>query len=292
MTKERKDKVIESLLDWKSEVVSDDGEYYNTLKNSIGLSEREIKELGISIEPQEEEEIVPLEVGGGSVQEKIFAIVNDYCDMSERMYGGTEDMISASMLAEHIPCSVEELKEHLDGYVEKAEGDTIWLNDAVLVERRKIRERPNYSEFVSNLRKKYFARNDKLSAENYMHECLAKAIREKVIASVENEFAEFKNEFTLNHTAEDVFESAHMINIKRELYGTIIGEFGETYLSDKEYGALAHERDSILENLYTDFICEEGASVNSFADTARFIEDYCERNYPEISSVPVNAMVL
>ena len=77
MTKERKDKVIESLLEWMSEVVSDNGEYYNALKNSIGLSEREIKELGISIEPQEEEEIVPLEVGGGSVQEKIFAIVND-----------------------------------------------------------------------------------------------------------------------------------------------------------------------------------------------------------------------
>lgn len=236
---------------------------------------------------------MPLEVGGGSVQEKIFAIVNDYCAMSERMYGGTEDMISASMLAEHIPCSVEELKEHLDGYVEKVEGDKIWLNDAVLVERRKIRERPNYSEFVSNLRKKYFARSDKLSAENYMHECLAKAIREKVIASVENEFAEFKNEFTLNHTAEDVFESAHMINIKRELYGTIIGEFGETYLSDKEYGALAHERDSILENLYMDFIHEEEASVNSFEDTVRFIKRYCEFNYPDtISEAPINAMTL
>lgn len=43
MTKERKDKVIENLLDWMSEVVSDDGEYYNALKNSIGLTEREIR---------------------------------------------------------------------------------------------------------------------------------------------------------------------------------------------------------------------------------------------------------
>ena len=100
----------------------------------------------------------PLIVGGGSERDKIFAIIEDYCDGSERHYGGREELIGAQLIADNVNCSVENVKEILSSYGARIDGDNVWLNDRLQTERRIIANRPNHSDFVSEIRKKYFAR--------------------------------------------------------------------------------------------------------------------------------------
>ncbi len=100
----------------------------------------------------------PLIVGGGSESDKIFAILEDYCAGSERIYGGTTDLIDVQTLAKNANCPVENVKELMASYGARIEGDNIWLNDRLQTERRVIANRPNFSEFVSQLRSEYFAR--------------------------------------------------------------------------------------------------------------------------------------
>lgn len=80
----------------------------------------------------------PLIVGGGSEQDKIFAIMDDYCKMSERRIGGTEDCVGAQMLADNVNCPVENVKELMAKYGARINGDDIWLNGRLQTERRVI----------------------------------------------------------------------------------------------------------------------------------------------------------
>lgn len=104
--------------------------------------------------------------------------------------------------------------------------------------------------------------------------------KKKVEERVAKEFELFKTDMTTNHTIDEVFYAAYEINVKSELKGTI----SEVEFDKEVYKALFNENGSILENLYTDFIEQENASVDTYGDTAEFIEGYCERKYPEIMS--------
>lgn len=102
--------------------------------------------------------------------------------------------------------------------------------------------------------------------------------KNEVIASVNEEFEAFKKQY-LTKSPEEVFNRSFEINVKTELH-EVISE--EDYLSDKEYRALYEEKGNILQGLYDDFIGSEHASVNSYGETAEFIEDYCYNYHEEI----------
>ncbi len=99
----------------------------------------------------------------------------------------------------------------------------------------------------------------------------------QVRESIESEYAAFKSEMIKD--GEVAFNSAHEISVKTEFYCALIGD---VEFDDKVYKALDNDRGNILGELYAVFIDKPNASVNSYADTEEFIENYCEQYYPEI----------
>lgn len=227
----------------------------------------------------------PLIVGGGSEQDKIFAIMDDYCKMSERRIGGTEDCVGAQMLADNVNCPVENVKELMAKYGARINGDDIWLNGRLQTERRVIANRPNYSEFVSKIRQEFFERqkedtggseeqgitpNEVGEMEDYV---------EEVISSVKREYDDFKKEM-LNSSPDEVFRNNYKIHLYNEFSEVI--QCGKEYLSDKDFQALHEDSGHILYSLYDDYLGCENYSVETYSDTAVFIKDYCEDHHNEI----------
>ena len=89
---------------------------------------------------------------------------------------------------------------------------------------------------------------------------------------VEKEFNAFKANM-LTKTAEDVFNSNYEIHVKTELHETL---HYDEYFSDKIIRLLYKVGDGLLDFLYNEFISDEFASVNTYGDTARFIQDTME----------------
>jgi len=96
--------------------------------------------------------------------------------------------------------------------------------------------------------------------------------RTEVTSLVYDEFEEFKKQ-TLELPPAELFYKNFEIYVKSELLATL-QESNE--LTEREYKSLLEERGNILQNLYDDFIGEEYASVNSYAESADFIRDYCK----------------
>ena len=96
--------------------------------------------------------------------------------------------------------------------------------------------------------------------------------RTEVTSLVYDEFEEFKKR-TLELPPAELFYKNFEIYVKSELMETL-QENDE--LTEREYKSLLEERGNILQNLYDDFIGEEYASVNSYAESADFIRDYCK----------------
>ncbi len=140
----------------------------------------------------------PLVVGGGSERDRIFAIIEDYCDSSERIHGGTEDGIDLELLANNADCSIGTTKELLLKYGASIDGNKVTLNDELQFERRVISNRPNYSDFVSNLRRSYFALRKQIDYES------------EVIESVKNEYDNFQAEM-LKSKPKKVFHNSYKI---------------------------------------------------------------------------------
>ena len=134
----------------------------------------------------------PLIVGGGSERDKIFAIIEDFCDGSERQYGGTTDLIGAQLIADNVNCPVENVKEILLSYGARIDGDSVWLNDRLQTERRIIANRPNYSDFVSQIRKEYFARAEAKRLETSVYLKTAK------YAHAHNEMLDYRESHRAN----------------------------------------------------------------------------------------------
>ena len=99
----------------------------------------------------------------------------------------------------------------------------------------------------------------------------------EVSRSVQQEFAEFKADL-LTRSPEAIFTESFHITAMGELESTIV----ESYLEPQHYRALYEERGHILSSLYDDFIKHDWASVNSYAETAEFIDDYCKRHHESI----------
>lgn len=99
----------------------------------------------------------------------------------------------------------------------------------------------------------------------------------EVSRSVQQEFAEFKADL-LTRSPEAIFTESFHITAMGELESTIV----ESYLEPQHYRALYEERGHILSSLYDDFIKHDWASVNSYAETAEFIDDYCKRHHEAI----------
>ncbi len=209
----------------------------------------------------------PLVVGGGSERDRIFAIIEDYCDSSERIHGGTEDGIDLELLANNADCSIGTTKELLLKYGASIDGNKVTLNDELQFERRVISNRPNYSDFVSNLRRSYFALRKQIDYES------------EVIESVKNEYDNFQAEM-LKSKPKKVFHNSYKINLYNEFSEVI--QSGKEYLSDNDFKALYEDKGHILDSLYDDYIGSENYSVETYGDTAMFIKDYCESAHNEI----------
>lgn len=209
----------------------------------------------------------PLVIGGGSERDRIFAIIEDYCDSSERIHGGTEDGIDLELLANNAACSVENAKELLLKYGASIDGNKVTLNDELQFERRVISNRPNYSDFVSNLRSNYFASRKQIDYES------------EVIESVKNEYDNFQAEM-LKSKPKKVFNNSYKIHLYNEFSEVI--QSGKEYLSDNDFKALYEDKGHILDSLYDDYIGSENYSVETYGDTAMFIKDYCESAHNDI----------
>ena len=102
-----------------------------------------------------------------------------------------------------------------------------------------------------------------MNETNYMQE---------VQDRVDKEFDAFKANM-LTKPVEDVFNSNYEIHVKTELKETL--QYDE-YFSEKIYRLLYKVGDGLLDFLYNEFITDEFASVNTYDDTARFIQDTME----------------
>ena len=102
--------------------------------------------------------------------------------------------------------------------------------------------------------------------------------KHEVIASVEQEFKAYEADL-LSRTVEEVYAHSYESMAKTEFREAICGE---VTFDDNVYKALYQEKGRILEELHQDFIVSPEASVNSFAETGFFIEDYCRRYHDEI----------
>ncbi len=209
----------------------------------------------------------PLVVGNGTEQERILAVIEDYCDGSERIYGGTEDRIGLALLAENAACSADKVKELMEKYGARIDGDTVLLNDTVQFERRLISSRPNFDDFIRQIRSTYFASQNQVDYES------------EVIESVKTEYDAFQAEM-LNSTPKKVFNNNYKIHLYNEFSEVI--QCGTDYLSDNDFKALYEERGHILFGLYDDYIGQENYSVETYGDTAHFIKDYCEKTHNNI----------
>lgn len=100
-------------------------------------------------------------------------------------------------------------------------------------------------------------------------------IKSTVKERITNEFEGYKQEL-FSKGIEEVFFNSSETYVKSELRDTLNSE--AVPLSDDVYRALYVEGNGILNKLYLNFVGSEYASVNSFEETAQFIEDYC-RHY-------------
>ncbi len=200
-------------------------------------------------------------VNNGTTQERILAIIEDYCDGTERMHGGTQDSIDTDLLAENAGCSEDDVKAFAVKYGASIDAGTLRLNDALQFERQVIAARPNFLDFVGELRKAYFISQRK---PDYVNE---------VIRSVESEYDAFKADM-LQQPAEEIFYNNYKIHLYNEFSEVI--QYGEGYLSEKEFRALYEDKGHILGSLYDDYVGAENYSVETYSDTAQFIKDYCE----------------
>lgn len=104
-------------------------------------------------------------------------------------------------------------------------------------------------------------------------------VRQAVKNSALFEFAEFKRNM-LNLPSSEVFSNSYKIHCFNE-FGAVIDD-EEEYLSENEYSALYLERGHILDSLFNDYISSEGYSLETYGDTAQFIQDYCKHYHYEI----------
>ncbi len=214
----------------------------------------------------------PLVVGGGTEQEKIFAVMDDYCETLERIYGGTTELVGAKAIAETVNCPVENVITLMEKYGARIDGDNVWLNNALQFERRILQARPNYFAFASDIRQAYYDRAKSEPNNSAIY-------KDAVIDSVKKEYAAFKYEM-LKSTPEKIYENSYKINVLSEFYEVI--QCGSDYLSDNEFKALYEERGHILDSLYDEYLGNESYSVEEYGETARFIKDYCENFHSEI----------
>ncbi len=98
-----------------------------------------------------------------------------------------------------------------------------------------------------------------------------------VIDSVEKEFDRFREDM-ISQPQINVFYSCYKILSFGEHKEVI--QTGD-YLSDDEYQILYEERGQILENLYNDGLDNETADLDSYADVARHISNYCKMRQAE-----------
>ena len=104
---------------------------------------------------------------------------------------------------------------------------------------------------------------------DYLHE---------VIASAEKEYKAYEADL-LKGTPEDVYCHSYETTVKTELCDGVCGEveFGENV-----YKALYQKRGKILEDMYMAFIGDLTANLFNKHGVKRFVEEYCEQEYPEI----------
>lgn len=102
--------------------------------------------------------------------------------------------------------------------------------------------------------------------------------KQAVIDSVDKEYKVYEAEL-LKGTAETAYCHSYETTIKTVLCEGICGE---VELGDNVYKALYQKRGEILADMHTVFIGDLTANLFDKKGVKRFVEEYCEQEYPEI----------
>lgn len=90
----------------------------------------------------------------------------------------------------------------------------------------------------------------------------------EVQALVEREYLDFQD-YMLKLSPKQIYDECYQIHVKQEIHAVIMES---DCLSNKCFERMAEHGDGLLEFLFIEFISNEYASVNTFSDTAEFIE--------------------
>ena len=104
---------------------------------------------------------------------------------------------------------------------------------------------------------------------------------EEVCKSVNTEYEVFKSDI-LSRRPEEIYHNNYKIRVFTELKELILLGAESGYLQPEHYKALYRDRGSILNELYSEFVNDENASVNDYSDTAQIVRNYCEDVHSDI----------
>ena len=104
---------------------------------------------------------------------------------------------------------------------------------------------------------------------------------EEVCKSVNTEYEVFKSDI-LSRRPEEIYRNNYKIRVFTELKELILLGAESGYLQPEHYKALYRDRGSILNELYSEFVNDENASVNDYSDTAQIVRNYCEDVHSDI----------
>lgn len=104
--------------------------------------------------------------------------------------------------------------------------------------------------------------------------------KHEVIDCVDKEFKAYEADLLDGKkTPEEVYCHSYETSVKTEFRDTICGE---VEFDDNVYKALYQKRGEILADMHTAFIGDLEANLLNRNGVKRFIESYCESEYPEI----------
>ena len=98
----------------------------------------------------------PLTVGGGTHEEKVLAIMQNFCEQVERMYGGIMERVGLSVVVDNTQLPQSTVEEVVNKYGGKVKNGDIVISEELREKMSDISERENFGEFVSGLRAAYF----------------------------------------------------------------------------------------------------------------------------------------
>lgn len=105
--------------------------------------------------------------------------------------------------------------------------------------------------------------------------------RIRVANNVTNEFNLFYAK-EMEKSKDEIFYDYYKINFYNEMKDYLVTDEGNFYLNEKAFKCLYKEGEDVLDSLYTYYLKQEYASVNSWDEIGDLIIRYCEKYHEDI----------